>query len=607
MPPTDEWILLEPNVRCPALQDGRQLRLHDPLWMLARQWQFGEFWGNDTGSPATALLQVESARLSRYCPGPLPPDGTASGALDLPSALPLETLVEREPVRAEAPNRPNARLSAEAGLHFLRLLEAHEAGSYRDSYIRTYPLEHRDPEGTLDSESRRFLDVVARRIPDGVLLYQAFRDAGLIGVGTGSSLPPAPSIAEADREKVLRAARAWINWYDQQPFSEPGDGSGDKSAASAWVADRMEYEFAVSGRTSAGEMVLAAPEYGGGRLDWFSFVSNDSASLGESAALPVLSPPRNFLPAPVRFRGMPASRLWEFEDGRVNLGQVGVGNGDLGRLLLVEFALVFGNDWFMVPLELETGSLSRVASLVVMNTFGERLLVPHASTVDGPDAPWRMFSISSDQRVGPEGGASDPFRDTFFLPPTLGTSLESAPIEEVSFLRDEMANLAWAVERVVESEAGGRLHRLEAYQARRRLREQAQERDQAPPSSDISTAEVRYRLGSVVPDYWIPLLPVEVSEAGGRPSIRLRRGMLPAGVSDGLEERTVPPRAQGRVLEPTQELRLYDEEVPREGACVTRTYQYARGTDGSTYLWIGRRKRTGRGEGSSGLRFDFVE
>lgn len=28
--------------------------------------------------------------------------------------------------------------------------------------------------------------------------------------------------------------------------------------------------------------------------------------------------------------------------------------------------------------------------------------------------------------------------------------------------------------------------------------------------------------------------------------------------------------------------------------------------NGETYLWVGRRKRTGRGEGSSGLRFDVV-
>ena len=41
--------------------------------------------------------------------------------------------------------------------------------------------------------------------------------------------------------------------------------------------------------------------------------------------------------------------------------------------------------------------------------------------------------------------------------------MESRPIEEVLFLRDEMANLAWAVERLVESPAERPLNRFEAY------------------------------------------------------------------------------------------------------------------------------------------------
>jgi hypothetical protein len=40
---------------------------------------------------------------------------------------------------------------------------------------------------------------------------------------------------------------------------------------------------------------------------------------------------------------------------------------------------------------------------------------------------------------------------------------------------------------------------------------------------------------------------------------------------------------------------------------VTRAYQLARWIDGGTYLWLGRRKTVGRGEGSSGLRFDTTE
>jgi hypothetical protein len=46
--------------------------------------------------------------------------------------------------------------------------------------------------------------------------------------------------------------------------------------------------------------------------------------------------------------------------------------------------------------------------------------------------------------------------------------------------------------------------------------------------------------------------------------------------------------------------------VPRSGVDVVRTFQLARWIDGRYVLWCGRSRRTGKGEGSSGLRFDSV-
>jgi hypothetical protein len=66
--------------------------------------------------------------------------------------------------------------------------------------------------------------------------------------------------------------------------------------------------------------------------------------------------------------------------------------------------------------------------------------------------------------------------------------------------------------------------------------------------------------------------------------------------------------ARGRILvDSGQGLELYEEEVPREGLRLTRSFQYTRWIDGSSHLWIGRRKQIGRGEGSSGLQFDVLE
>jgi hypothetical protein len=66
--------------------------------------------------------------------------------------------------------------------------------------------------------------------------------------------------------------------------------------------------------------------------------------------------------------------------------------------------------------------------------------------------------------------------------------------------------------------------------------------------------------------------------------------------------RTLPPL--GRLLEPERPLSLFEEEIPRSGIAVARSWQLARAPDGTSVAWIGRRKRPGRGEGSSGLAFD---
>jgi hypothetical protein len=51
---------------------------------------------------------------------------------------------------------------------------------------------------------------------------------------------------------------------------------------------------------------------------------------------------------------------------------------------------------------------------------------------------------------------------------------------------------------------------------------------------------------------------------------------------------------------------VHEEEVPRHGLEISRTYQRTRWTDGRTMLWFGTRRGAGRGEGASGLAFDIT-
>ena len=107
-------------------------------------------------------------------------------------------------------------------------------------------------------------------------------------------------------------------------------------------------------------------------------------------------------------------------------------------------------------------------------------------------------------------------------------------------------------------------------------------------------ANARYSLGTDVPHNWHPFIPVHVAESTR--SVQLQRARMPGPARD----------IYGRILSVPSPYYVNEEEVPRAGKIVIRAFQRARWQGGSTFLWLGRRATTGRGEGSSGLAFDQV-
>jgi hypothetical protein len=571
------WSRVEPSSRDKGLGAGLEARVYDPLWLLARQRQLGELTADaDLGSAVVAELSVEVARLTAYRGGR--PGGATAEPYD-PGAVPLETVVEAEPVRVA----PTARLRAQAGLHFLRLLSAHGMHRYADAYRARYALEA--PDGVPDAESRRFLAVVAGRVPDGARLYEELAATLRPSGGEPGALPAEPAITAGHADRVRAAAQAWLDWFDAL-IVEPASGDD------AWIRERMEYAFGVAAPTPDGRVALEAEEYTDGRLDWHAFTATqtDEATGGAVATVG----PLTLVPSPVTYPGMPARRFWEFEDAEVDFGGVEAEPEDLARMLLTEFALVFGGDWLLVPVEVPLGSLVRIVSLDVRDTFGRSLRVGRTSALEGPLGGWRMFTLSSDGAApSASAGASS---DALLVPPVVTARLQGRDVEEVLLLRDETANLAWAVERRIEGETGMPVDRAQAAY---------EEREEPLAGAPAPVGTFAYRLATPVPEHWLPLLPERVQPQD--PAIGLRLGALPRTRPDGTAE---PIRPLGQLLRPPAagtELVLHDEEVPREGARVTRAYQLARWADGSTFLWMGRRKGVGRGEGSSGLRFDAME
>src|SRR5690606_13974769 len=166
--------------------------------------------------------------------------------------------------------------------------------------------------------------------------------------GEVTSLPSEPSLPHNQQVRVRRALAAWWAWV-REFVTEP-----DPAEASAWQPEREEYALSVAATSTAGELVLDAGEYTDGRIDWWTFRIGGSPTLG-TATVPAVAETRAVpatVPSPVRYPGMPADRYWEFEDARVNLGALDAGPTDLGRLLLVEYGLVYGPDWWVVPLEI---------------------------------------------------------------------------------------------------------------------------------------------------------------------------------------------------------------------------------------------------------------
>ena len=561
---------LEPlNLTTGDLGPGLEVPIADPLWLVGRQWQFEELRGEDGGSPVLAEVFAERGPVTRFHAGPLGAD-PASAAVDIPPAMALEIAVE-----AELPDVLPERVRSQLGLQLLRLTRA--AGLPREAlaaiekaYLQAWPFAgDLNPEADPVGAARRRL--VAGRVPDG----SAAAATGALPDSVRSVIPA------AHRGTVDDVYNKWLMWAGQY-MSVP--------IGTSWDPHRLECSFRAQATLSTGDVVLRSDEYVGGTLDWYSF----DASLGPTLGVPgqPVEPEeirQQLIPTPVRYPGMPSDRLWAFEDAQVYLGGVKAGSADLARLALVEFSLVFGNDWFLLPFSMRYGDVARVHTLRVTDTFGQVIDVPPSREVGHPG--WTVFQNT------PVDDASE-MADVFVLPATVRHALQGPPLEEVALFRDEMANLVWGVERIVQGPSGEPI--------KRGLAESRSLRQQLP--GDLDDASIVYRLMTPVPAHWVPFVSVP---AAGVPPKRFATDLERRPMLRFTEEGTEVVHPHGVILRESQtgavasdRLRIAEEEVPREGIVVTRCFQLARTVSGGTALWIGRRKEAGRGEGSSGLKFD---
>jgi hypothetical protein len=559
-PSITTWTRIEPKPRDATLARTLQAQVRDPVWMLARQWQIGEFMGDDGGSPVQATLGLTNRSLTTYRPGNNPASTVALDAI-----LPLEVHVEREPAVLKL------RAAVQLGLWFERKLRAAGATVAIGTFRTAYPL----PPVTADdavydaTDGAAMRRLASGRVADGVSIFLA---------ATGApGVPPLPSIATSD--PAVSGVVAALVAYRNGLYSEPKQDR-------AWQPQQLAYDFAVGSPLPGDDLVLEAAEFGGGHLDWYDFQLSTADS--PPAGLPSAATADTtfaFLPQHVTFRGMPDPRWWTFESGVTDFGSLDTEPVDLAKLLVMEFALTCGNDWFIVPVPTDVGSLSTVTTLVVTDTFGQRTLIRSSeqTQVNPGESPWSMFKLS-----GP--GARSPF---IAVLPSLGVTDTGPTIESVNFLRDDMAAMAWAVEHELHGTLDSPVDAYEAFLARVAA-------DPVPkPTPQPGDPPILYTLESLVPDNWIPLVPVQTATG----QLVFRRGILerPQGST------FVGNPAHASVLEPGVPFYLTDRIVTRIGTMAGVTFRRSRGVDGTTFVWQARRAQPGSGPGWSGLRFDFLQ
>ena len=312
----------------------------------------------------------------------------------------------------------------------------------------------------LTDDANAALRPYAGRVPDGQRLYN---DLSSTLSGT-DALPAQPSLGAANATAVAAAARAWVAWY------EAASGA-DLAPSSCWSADRMEYAFAVAAPGPGAETILVSENDSTGELQWYhcdlAASSVQPAPTGTSLGAVAADLPGgdtaidvSSFPTPASYRGSRTLLFWTFEDAAVNYGDVSAAAEDVTTSLIVEFALRDANDHYVVPIPLAAGSVLRVDSVVVTDTYGEVLVVRPVTTVDGPDGSFRLF----EHTVVPAPGATavrTPCSCSCPRPPVLPAGLRwSRSTTLVAMMVG--AEVVWAIENVALGAAGEPVDRAAA-------------------------------------------------------------------------------------------------------------------------------------------------
>ena len=570
---------VEGSNRDPDNEDNLAMRIADPLWMLGRQWQFGEFLAEDNGSPIQVTAHYRKLKLDVF---------SASGdSRTLLNGMPLEVYVEA----MEAPIH-DLRTKVRIGQQLERIIKRKFEKAAAQNYIRnlrsTFKLSPNkwtnEDKKTLDNGSDSFFRLMAKKAIDGhQVIDKVEKDESYFSTGSFAGLLP--------------CIKELYSWY-KDSIAQPNPGKKE-----CWVPNQLLHKFQVHQKQHSGKLhdiCLTAPDYQSGELDWYSFdtldVKGDTYNQLDKEA------PDSRLPIHVTFGGIPDKRLYSFEDNKIDLGSMDLEAKDLLRMMLVDFSLVSGSDWYAIGLKMGLGELCWIDKIEVKDVFGVVTTITNGQKLsntekvgpqlsDNPLEVWDVFKIRKETPSYYEQS-----QHPMYLAPVVNHRQESEPIEELLFVRDEFANMVWAVERKVQNEMGDT---VEGFELHLEHHGPFQEED-TPEQDEAGTFVPGYQLATNVPSNWIPFLPIQISE--GSTQIELQRALMLRNTDN---DNPTDIESLSRLAKELERVR--EEAVPRAGVRIQLTKQRVRWTDGRTYVWLGRKVLTGRGEGNSGIRFDEMK
>jgi hypothetical protein len=616
-----EYKRIEPRTRQKDSTFALSMPVYDPLWTLARQWQFGEFQGNDCGSVVKAQITMKKTKFSHVkfnnatSPQSINKDGGWK-AYDKETDV-LEYRVERLDELDEHKIAPLIRI--ESALHFKRWLKSKYsdtiAAKILTSVRKDCPLDNFAPDYSrinINADGKELLEEAGKSVNTKLEQYWETY---------GTRLFDGYKLYKNGRTIAGYNIQEYLDWF-KQTYLPSTLGKG----GSCWSSEQLGYDMSIKTEDNT---EYVARDYHSGRLSWYSFDEAVPAGKDTEPDLKTMT----FLPVLADFPGTPNKRLWQFEDANVNMGNIDMDYNSVANAVVLQYTTMYGNDWMLVPMELEVGTLMKVTKINITNTFGDVIkienkgtgvpndnTVPYNNTDNIPyTSRWSLFEIAKENAYSDRDFSTNP---VLFYPPSLARTVESKPIETVQFLRDEMSNMLWGVEKVIDDGLGSTLDG-DSYASniisivddvRDKAIEDAKKTGTiSAAQAEKSNAEYSFVLQNRVPLNWIPFVPQKykfdeenLTENFER-EIRFRRATMPIYINDGYQRirpftslLAVKKNEKGQIVPHY----VNEEEILAVGTKISLNHQRTRWFNGKTFNWLGAKKEISQTMGNSGLQQD---